>query len=215
MGSSMGRELVHRGECSEVSFVLFSTPGSILNSRFASRSLTPHPHTLILALSSPSLAILTLPYPIPPVLPDQLFPYALASIPTPQPPPSSPKSHTSLTHSRPLNVHTLVLPSGQIWLLHPNSLAPPTSRMSRDSDGMRPRLSRSMRESRDEGDERAYGAKRLELKETSSRGGGGAGGGHARRSIGNRTKPEEEEEGKATVAALNAKFCLVAVGTES
>jgi len=68
-----------------------------------------------------------------------------------------------------------------------------------------------MRESRDEGDERAYSAKRLELKETSTRGGGG----HARRSVANGLKAEEEEEGKATVAALNAKFCLVAVGTES
>ncbi|KAL7408850.1 RIC1-domain-containing protein [Mrakia frigida] len=174
------------------------------------QSLTPHPHTLILALSSPSLAILTLPYPIPPVLPDQLFPFSLATIPSPQPPPYSPKAHTSLTHSRPLNVHTLVLPSGQIWLLSPSSPAAPSSRMSRDSDGMRPGASRSMRESRDDGDERAYGARRLELKETS-----GSGGGRSRRSIGNGSTFEEEEDGNATVAALNAKFCLLAVGTES
>lgn len=169
-------------------------------------SLTTHAHHVLIAVSSPTPSLLLLPYPLPEILETSLPRVALPAASSAS---SGSASTLSITHSRPLNLHTVILPTGQAYLLH--SKSPPyqsraaSSRVSISSE--HPSTPTTARTDGDS-DQLTFGARQVELKER--------GGWDGRRSLGGGLMLSTEEiEGVATVAALNAKFALVAVGTES
>lgn len=169
-------------------------------------SLTTHAHHVLIAVSSPTPSLLLLPYPLPEILETSLPRVALPAASSAS---SGSASTLSITHSRPLNLHTVILPTGQTYLLH--SKSPPyqsraaSSRVSISSE--HPSTPTTAGTDGDS-DQLTFGARQVELKER--------GGWDGRRSLGGGLMLSTEEiEGVATVAALNAKFALVAVGTES